>query len=75
MLFLQFALSFSGTMQQAKDRHVGMRAGWSVEMASDREVWVMLADRPKVFCKAVTQSAFGLTNVEETALGTANAVD
>ena len=64
MLFFQFALGFTRTLQKAKDGHVDRRAEWCVEVASDREVRVLLADRLKVFSKAVTQSAFGLSNVE-----------
>ena len=74
MLFLQFALSFTGTLQQAKDRHVGMGAGSCVKMASNRKVRVLIAHRPKVLSKAITQSTLGLSDIEETTLGAANAI-
>ena len=64
MLFLQFALVFTRTLQKAKDGHGDRRAGWCVEVANDRKVWVLLADGPKVFSKTVTQSTFGLSDVE-----------
>ena len=74
MLFLQFALSFTGTLQQAKDRHVGMGAGLCFKMASNQKVRVLLAHRPKVLSKVITQSTLGLSNIEETTLGAANAI-
>ena len=74
LLFLQFALSFTGTLQQAKDRHVGMGAGSCVKMASDWKVRVLIAHRPKLLSKAITQFTLGLSDIEETS-GAANAID
>ena len=74
MLFLQFALSFTGTLQQAKDRHVSMGAGSCVKMASNRKVRVLIVHRPKVLSKAITQSTLGLSDIEETILGAVNAI-
>jgi len=64
VLVLQFALSFIGTLQKAKDRHVDKTAGWCIEVTSDRKVWVLLADGPYMVRKVVTQSTFGLSDVE-----------
>ena len=72
MLFLQFALSFTGTLQQAKVRHVGMGAGSCVEMRSN---WKFRVQITKVLSKAVTQSNLGLSHLEENTLGAANAID
>jgi len=44
-------------------------------VASDRKVWVLLADGLKVFSKMVIQSTFGLSDAKWTTLGTANAID
>eukprot|EP00061_Rhincodon_typus_P014502 g41556.t1 len=43
-------------------------------MTSYRKVGVMLAYRPEVFCKAVTQYVFDYSNVEQATFGVANAV-
>ena len=51
-------------MQKARDRHVNRTAGWWGEVTSDRKVWILLADGPKVFSKAATQSEFGPPDVE-----------
>jgi len=64
MMCLQFALGFAKTLQKTKNGHVGRRAGWCVEVASDRKVWVLLADGLKMFSKAVTESAFSLSDAE-----------
>ena len=63
MLFLQFVLSFTGTLQQAKDRHVGMAAVSCVKMVSDRKVRVLIAHRPKVLSKTITRSMLGLSDI------------
>ena len=60
MLFLQFAFSFTGTLQQAKDRHVGMGAGSCIKMASDQKIRVLIAHRPKVLSKAIRTLTFRL---------------
>ena len=74
MLFFQLALSFTGTLQKAKDRHVGMGEGSCVKMASNRKVRILSAHRPKVLSKVIAQSTLGLSDMEETTLGAANAI-
>jgi len=44
-------------------------------MASHGKVRGLVAHRPKVLSKAITQSAFSLSDILETTLGAANAID
>eukprot|EP00061_Rhincodon_typus_P016947 g45424.t1 len=62
-------------LEDAQDGHVIQGVGRGVEVVRDWEVLSFVAYRAQVFYKAVSEPPFGLTDVEETTLGTLDTID
>eukprot|EP00061_Rhincodon_typus_P009072 g32258.t1 len=63
------------TLEEAQDGHVTQLVGGGVEMFCDWKVLSFVANRAQALHKAVSEPLLDLTDIEETTLGTADAID
>eukprot|EP00061_Rhincodon_typus_P016072 g44091.t1 len=63
------------TLVEAQDGHVAQGVGGGVEMVRDWKVVLFVENRAQVLYKAGSEPPLGLTDVEETTSGAADAVD
>eukprot|EP00061_Rhincodon_typus_P016148 g44207.t1 len=65
----------SQPLEEAQDGHVTQGVGGVVKMVGNRKELLIIVYGAQVLCKSVTESTFGLTDVEEATSGATDTVD
>eukprot|EP00061_Rhincodon_typus_P001980 g16307.t1 len=65
VLLLQFEGGVTVTLEKAHDGHVTKGLGGGVKMVGNQEVVLIIAYRAQMLQESITESALGLTDVEE----------
>eukprot|EP00061_Rhincodon_typus_P013866 g40501.t1 len=63
------------TLEEAQDGHVAKGVGGGIEMVGNWNLLLIIMYRAQMLRKSVTESALGLTDVEETTSGATDTVD
>eukprot|EP00061_Rhincodon_typus_P012429 g38161.t1 len=75
LLLLQFAGGVIVTLEEAPDGHVIKGVGGEVKMVSNQTVLLIIVYEAQVFCESITETALGLTDIEQATSGATDTVD